>query len=480
MMKNQFHVMKDPVHGTMQFTEEEDRWIKPFIDSRGVQRLRHIKQLGFADYIFPGAVHTRFNHSLGCCYVGSQISHKIQLDDESRQLVMIACLLHDIGHGPFSHAFEGIFADKLIHHEAWTPYFLRDFMSDTFFEKYNTQNPDAKLNDEKFETIMKMIMHQPIQNQVLADIVSSQLDADRFDYLLRDSHFCGVRYGQFDFRWMIHCLAIVEHEGKSHLGITHKGVGIFESYLMARRLIMRNIGQASKKIAIERLLISLLTALSDSLATETKFNEVKNTRLGRFLMAVECFNKKIETGNNREQETQAFLKNHFIDYRELCDYDVYRLIRHLADKEEKHPVIDIAKRIQSHEMPLIIQTESIDQVLVKESVELFKDKYKNRYEDWQLQILILPHQSYSDREPVLVIDESGLIRPITSYSWMINMLSNQSEKNAFIMIDRAIADEAPVKNLIASIRKMIEKSGGVISAEQIAEENWVNSEEAVK
>ena len=114
IMNNIFHVIKDPVHGTMQFTSTEDMWIKPFVDSQHFQRLRHIKQLGLGDFIFPGAVHTRFNHCLGCCYVGSQIAHKIGLADEERQLVMIACLLHDIGHGPFSHAFEGIFHDKLI------------------------------------------------------------------------------------------------------------------------------------------------------------------------------------------------------------------------------------------------------------------------------------------------------------------------------------------------------------------------------
>jgi len=109
MAQDSFHVIKDPVHDTMQFTSLEDNWIKPFIDSPNFQRLRHIKQLGMGDYIFPGAVHTRFNHCIGCCYIAGQIAHKIGLGEEDRQLVMIACLLHDIGHGPFSHAFEDIF-----------------------------------------------------------------------------------------------------------------------------------------------------------------------------------------------------------------------------------------------------------------------------------------------------------------------------------------------------------------------------------
>lgn len=456
MKKSQFHVMKDPVHGTMQFTEEEDRWIKPFIDSKDVQRLRHIKQLGFADYIFPGAVHTRFNHSLGCCYVGSQIAHKIQLTAESRQLVMIACLLHDIGHGPFSHAFEGLFHKKLIHHEAWTPYFLGEYMTPAFFERYNTLNPDAMLDKDKFDTIIKMITHQPIKEQVLADIVSSQLDADRLDYLLRDSHFCGVTYGQFDFRWMIHCLAIIESEGQSHLGITQKGVGVFESYLMARRLIMRNIGHATKKVAIERLLIDLLSLLSLSLVTEPDFSEVKNTRLGRFLLAVHSFNRAAEKSTHWDTLQTSFLKKHFKDYRELCDYDVYRLVRHLADKEGNHPVIDIARRIQCHEMPQIIRTDQFESEPIHQALTACLASNKDIL-PWQMQIIASPHKSYTESEPILVVDEEGAIAPISDFSLIINKLSDQDENIEFVMIDRAIIDHPPVVKFTQWLRKQKKK-----------------------
>lgn len=456
MKKNHFHVMKDPVHGTMQFTDDEDRWIKPFIDSKAVQRLRHIKQLGFADYIFPGAVHTRFNHVLGCCYVGSQIAHKIQLSDKQRQLVMIACLLHDIGHGPFSHAFEGLFQDKLIHHEAWTPYFLSDYTNPKFFDAYNQLNPNAKLDEDQFDEISNMIMHKPVKDQLLADIVSSQLDADRLDYLLRDSHFCGVKYGQFDFRWMIHCLAVVQHEGQMHLGITQKGIGVFESYLMARRLIMRNIGHATKKLAIEKLLIDLMTALSISLVNESTFSEVKNTRLGRFLLAVHQFNEKIKKSNKHEALKEAFLKHYFKEYRELCDYDVYRLIRHLSEREEKHTVIEIARRIQWHDMPQIINIENVNQEALQEELENFLGDNPS-IQPWQLQFITTPQKSYNEDEPVLVSDEEGEILPITAYSLMINMLSNRSEKVEFLMIDREILSNESVNTFLKKVKKYGEK-----------------------
>lgn len=455
MKKNQFHVVKDPVHGTMQFTSQEDRWIKPFINSKGMQRLRHIKQLGFADYIFPGAVHTRFNHSLGCCYVGSQIANKIEMDVESKQTVMIACLLHDIGHGPFSHAFEGLFVNELIHHEAWTPFFLSDYQKPEFFDSYNKLKSDTPLSLNQFEEIQNMIMHRPVKEQLLADIVSSQLDADRLDYLLRDSHFCGVNYGQFDFRWMLHCLTIITHNGRQHLGITQKGIGVFESYLMARRLIIRNIGHAAKKLAIEKLLIDLLRSLSESMINETTFNEVKNTRLGRFLLAVSQYNEKVKKSKQPEVLTQRFLEDNFKEYRELCDYDVYRLIRHLSEHECRHEVVEMARRIQWHEMPQIIMISHVDEALVRAELNQFLEK-NSEVSPWQCQFITTPGQAYSDAEPVWVSDEEGEIHPITTYSLMVDMLSDRMEKVEFLMIDKNLAENQNVKKWVKKIRDLSE------------------------
>lgn len=321
--ENVFHVIKDPVHGTMQFTTAEDNWVKPFIDSMAFQRLRHIKQLGMGDFIFPGAVHTRFNHCLGCCYTASQIAHKIGLAEEERQLVMIACLLHDIGHGPFSHAFEDIFHNKLIRHEAWTPFFLAEFRSSNFFATYNRINPRHHLSEEKFSLIEEMIMHTSSAKGVLADIVSSQLDADRLDYLLRDSHFCGVTYGQFDFRWMLHCMAIVDSPRGERLGLTHKGIGVLEHYLMARRLMTRNIYHYQKKLALEFFLVKLLQSLAESLETYLPYAPIKKTRLGKFLMAANLLNMATLAGENVNEIKEKFLSENYSDYKELCDYDIF-------------------------------------------------------------------------------------------------------------------------------------------------------------
>jgi uncharacterized protein len=444
-----FHVIKDPVHGTMQFKSAEDSWIKPFIDSPNFQRLRHIKQLGMGDLIFPGAVHTRFNHCLGCCYVASQIANKIGLPDSERQLVIIACLMHDIGHGPFSHAFEDIFHHKLIRHEAWTPFFLNDYRQPEFFSSYNKRNPQHPLDEEKFQQIEDMIMHRTPKKRVLADIVSSQMDADRLDYLLRDSHFCGVTYGEYDFRWLLNCMAIVNSKHGDRLGVTHKGIGGVEHYLMARRLMTRNIYHSQKKLALESYLIKLLVHLSESLKTYAPFADIKATRLGKFLMHANAFNQKIKSAENVEKHKQEFLQSNYETYKELSDYDIFSVVKQLSSMQDSHPATQLAQRIQFRHMPKIVRLDYVDIKIAEQSLEEFK--LSNQHiQDWQITVIKSPHQSYTiEEDPILVMNERGIAKPINEMSLMINAISDKYENTAFLCIDSAIANDPKISEIIS-------------------------------
>lgn len=443
-MSNIYHVVKDPVHGTMQFTSVEHSWIKPFIDSPQYQRLRHVKQMGMGDFIFPGAVHTRFNHCLGCCYVGSQIANKIGLSDEDRQLVMIACLLHDIGHGPFSHAFEGIYSGDTIRHEMWTPHFLAEFKTPEFFHYYNKVNPKFPLTAEKFDEIQNMIMHKPVKKRLLADIVSSQLDADRLDYLLRDSHFCGVRYGEFDSRWMLHCLAIVNSPKGERLGITHKGIGVVEHYLMARRLMIRNIYQIPKKLGFENFLIDMLSNLAETLDHNDAYKSIRHSRLGEFLMAANQYD-----GKSREQ----FVAKNYAVYKELCDYDVFAVIRQLADLCDDNPATQIAARLHRRIMPKTVRFDFDHLKQITHEVNEFKHKHKKDFQDWQIAVIETPSHSYtsSGDDTIYVVNENDDISPISDYSIMIDAMSDKLEHAPFISIDKLIADDKRVAAFIKSL-----------------------------
>lgn len=441
-MTDFYHVTKDPVHGTMQFTSAENNWIKPFIDSQNFQRLRHIKQLGMVDYVFPGAVHTRFNHSLGCCYIASQIAQKIKLSDKQKQLVMIACLLHDIGHGPFSHAFEDIFINKSIRHEDWTPYFLEDYLTPEFFISYNKKNPKHALDEQQFGDIAAMIMHKGKMNPVMADIVSSQLDADRLDYLLRDNHFCGVRYGQFDLSWMLHCLAIVATPRGKRLGVTHKGIGVVEHYLMARRLMTRNIYHLQKKLAYEFLLVQFLAKLASNLDKHSDLNQSLPS-LAQFLQATKLFN---EQGAKNKSD---FLRENYTLYRSLCDYDVYLLIQKIA-QDQNHHLQPLASRIAQRVMPKNYKLYRLEQSEAEKALSRFKEENPEIL-DWQIGLIKSPHQSYRVEEPIYVINDRGETKPISDYSLIIQALSEIKEEIAFIYVDRPLLNHKKVKAFIEQI-----------------------------
>jgi HD superfamily phosphohydrolase len=449
-MSSEFHVIKDPVHGTMQLNSQEYRWLKPFINSPDFQRLRNIKQLGLGDLVFPGAVHTRFNHCLGCSYLGGRIAKTLNISLEEQQIVMIACLLHDIGHGPFSHTFEDLFLEKAICHEEWTPLFLLQYREQTFLEGYNALNPEMPLSVEKLDEIERIIMHQGASNTLVADIVTSQLDADRLDYLLRDSHFCGVRYGEYDLQWMLHCLTAVQTKAGTRLGITRKGVGVAEHYLMARRLMMKNIYHHQKKFAIERLLIHFLQLFSEELAHNKFLSPYSHSFLGKYLLKVRQFNESIQFAKATEKQKRKFMQDNFSLYRNLCDYDVLQLIKQMAQFESDEDIYQLARRVHHRELPVVISLTDEQYLHAKKLVPAFHAQ-ETEVRSWQLELLKIPHRSYTRNEaPILVTSEQGT-KPLEELSMMIHSLSDRFENGCFVLIDRKIVEGDDIQAFIQAL-----------------------------
>ncbi len=452
-MTNLYHVIKDPVLGAMEFTSQENGWIKPFIDSENFQRLRHIKQLGFADLIFPCAVHTRFSHDIGCCYIASQICNKLELSVEQRQIVILAGLLHDIGHGPFSHAFEEIFYGQCVQHEMWTPMFMQDYADPQFLETFNQNNKNCPLTLEKIDDIRNLIMHTH-KDKLLSDIVSSQLDADRLDYLLRDNHFCGVTYGEYDFRWLLHCLTEVNKDGKKHLGITRKGIGVVEQYLMARRLMMRNVYQHGRKYAAEFLLAKFLGYLAQEIIENSAFSKLESNTLIEFLKAMNKFNQAAKKSSDLNQLRTVFLKENYILYKKLCDYDVHLIIRCLAGFDQDHPAITIAKRLHARKLPKVLYLDQSKFVRAEILVKEFKEKNSDKIQDWQIALLKLPHLSYEiEQDPILVKDSHGSIKYLHDDSLMINAISDKCENLFLVCIDAEIVNQPFVMDFIKILKR---------------------------
>lgn len=217
---------RDPVHDFI--TIREPLFLK-LVDTPEVQRLRRIRQLGSAYGTYHGAEHTRFGHALGALWIMTLVMERLRsvgvdLDDEVVTIARAAALLHDLGHGPFSHALEGHLTPG-DDHEVWT---RRILLGDTEVNRVLSEH-SASLPAQIASVIDGAFSGPPF----VMGLVSSQLDVDRMDYLLRDSHYTGVTYGRFDLERVINTLQV--HDGAIVSQI--KGVVAIEEYLLARYLM---------------------------------------------------------------------------------------------------------------------------------------------------------------------------------------------------------------------------------------------------
>ena len=214
-------VLRDPVHG---YIHVDLQVVWDVINSSWFQRLRRIRQLGGAYVVYHCAEHSRFGHSLGVYELVRRMVSEVQdisnaLNEREKVTAMLAGLLHDIGHGPYSHAFEGVTKTS---HEEFTCRIIEE----------NTEI--TRILEDCCEGLSKdvadVIRHES-SNPLLSQLISSQLDADRFDYLLRDAYFTGTKYGEYDLERILRTMRV--HDGKQ-LVIKESGVYAVENYIMAR------------------------------------------------------------------------------------------------------------------------------------------------------------------------------------------------------------------------------------------------------
>lgn len=221
MILNEEKVFKDPIH---QYIYVDDQIIWELINAKEFQRLRRIKQLGTTYLTFHGAEHSRFSHSLGVYEITRKIISMFKRNkyeewsEEERLVTLIAGLLHDVGHGAFSHSMEMAFS---FNHEEWTKEII---LGDSDINKILSKF------DAKMPKIITDILNKKYNKPIVENIISSQLDADRMDYLLRDAYFTGVNYGTFDLERI---LRVLRPYGKQIL-VKESGMHSIEDYLMSR------------------------------------------------------------------------------------------------------------------------------------------------------------------------------------------------------------------------------------------------------
>jgi len=247
MPRNYWGEIKDPVQGYVYITEDE----KEIIDSYPVQRLRRLRQLAGAEYVYPGANHTRFEHSVGVMYLAGKVAENPnifhRLGEDEAEMIRIAALLHDVGHGPFSHIFEHLLDKELSKtHEDITLWIV--------------QNSELKdiLNKLGYaaEEIGKLAvgrLHKP-EKAFLDQIISSSVDVDKLDFVVRDTYHTGAEYGYIDVFRLIQALDVLDEDLAVDLG----SLSALESFIIARiesfkSIYFHRVGRAAQIMLAEAL-----------------------------------------------------------------------------------------------------------------------------------------------------------------------------------------------------------------------------------
>ncbi len=298
---NQKKIFNDPVYG---FTEIPYGLIFDLVEHPYFQRLRRIKQLGFTHYVYPGALHTRFHHALGALHLMTETisvlrSKGTEITEEEAQGVSIAILLHDMGHGPFSHALEHTLVS--IHHEDLSVFFM-----EALNRQFNGQL-----------TLAIQIFKDEYPKKFLHQLVSGQLDMDRMDYLNRDSFFTGVSEGVIGYDRIIKMLAVRDNQ----LLVEEKGIYSIERFLTARRIMYWQVYLHKTVLSAEQMLIRTLKRAKVLALKGKKLAVSKN--LAYFLY------------NNLKADQIAEKKAEILEhFAQLDDYDIVMALKSFTVNED--------------------------------------------------------------------------------------------------------------------------------------------------
>ena len=278
--------IRDVIHGVIQIEPHE----LPIIDSYLFQRLRQIRQTGFAEHSYPGATHNRYIHSLGAMNTITETFEAIfeglkKLNPEAwkrfRALSRFSALLHDIGHGPLSHTTEFAMPEvsklgphsgsrRKATHEDYTLKIILDSPLTPLLQKAGAPfgftplhiaaliDSDLEIQDDFFQEKIdgEVLNFRPVLHQ----LISSELDADRMDYLRRDSFYCGVNYGVFDYSWILRNLGAHSKDGNVYLALKHRALYAFEDFLLARFNMFLQVYLHHKTVVYDEMLANYLNA----------------------------------------------------------------------------------------------------------------------------------------------------------------------------------------------------------------------------
>lgn len=398
---NKKKIINDPVYG---FISIQSDLIHDLIQQPYFQRLRYIKQLGLSDLVYPGALHTRFHHALGAMHLMSRVIKNLQLkgieiSEQEEEAALVAILLHDIGHGPLSHALEETLLQD-IKHESISYLFMREINKEF--------NGALDLAIQFFRnSYPRKFFHQ---------LISSQLDIDRLDYLKRDSFFTGVMEGAIGVDRIIAMLNV----HKDQLVVEEKGIYSIESFLHSRRLMYWQVYLHKTALSAERMMVNIIRRAQYLLQAGEKLSATD--ALGNFLLN----NYKLSDFNENNELLDLF--------GQMDDNDIWGAIKFWRNHSD--PILSgLCNRLLQRELfQIILSTDPIK----KSAVEKVRQEI---------------HQVY------------GILRKDTNYLYSLGTVSNEAYvsggKSINILTKKGeILDIAHASDLpsIKAISKIVEKN----------------------
>ena len=382
-------VLRDPVHGYVRVNEEI---IWRTMATREFQRLRRISHLGSVSKVYHCGEHSRFTHSLGVYEIVRRMVNEVRdlaegFSDYEKVTVMLAGLLHDVGHAPFSHSFESIMKRK---HEEYTVQLItQDSEINRLLKEY----------DEHLPQDVASVITGTHPNVILCQLVSSQLDADRMDYLLRDSFFTGTKYGEFDLERILRTMRVAD----KRVVIKESGMHTVEDYIMARYHMYWQVYYHPVSRAYDAVMIKLFERLKDL------YDQNPQMIVEKLPMYEALLSKKVMSNDEYFQLDDG-----------TCLYS-FQLMSRMDDEI----LTDLAKRALNRDLFASADVDQLAQIRQKVLDAGYDEKYY-LYVDQQHQN---PYQPYSDHlsHSIWVLDEKGNINELSQVSRIVAAICYNSD-----------------------------------------------------
>lgn len=385
---NKLKIFNDPIYG---FIQIPDSLIFDIIEHPYFQRLRRITQMGFANFVYPGANHTRFHHALGCMHLMQKAVRvlrfkQVDISKQEERALYIAILLHDIGHGAYSHALETSIVSGISHEE----------ISLKFMNELNKEfKGKLSLAIEIFEG------KHP--RKFLCQLISSQLDIDRLDYLKRDSFYTGVTEGNISSDRLIAMMNVKYNE----LVIEKKGIYSVEKFLIARRLMYWQVYLHKTGLAVEHMLVNVLK--------RAKYLADKGEQLYASTSLQYFLYNKIDASNFDDKTLSMFSK--------LDDFDVFSAIKEWTNHSDK--VLSTLSKMIVHRklLRIDIQNEVISEEKLSKKLNKYAQELTVSENDVKHFVFTdtITNQAYNSNKPILILNKKGKLKDIAKASDQLNL-----------------------------------------------------------